>query len=179
MAPGYPSSMYIETVPNRGSPPAILLRESYRDGGSARKRTQLNPSHCRPSTSRGRAGCSRAGSCCRRRTALRRRALAAVRPQHDRDRRRPGPPLHHPDPPDPDPAGGLRSPRIPHRLYPVAATPKAIDASGIKDLRFAKETSSALGAMPLVSPESPLISGSVALALRHHSAWEAHIKMFT
>ena len=24
--------MYIETVPNRGSPPAILLRESYRDG---------------------------------------------------------------------------------------------------------------------------------------------------
>ena len=25
--------MYIESVPNRNSPPAILLRESYRDGG--------------------------------------------------------------------------------------------------------------------------------------------------
>jgi len=24
--------MYIETVPNRNSPPAILLRESYREG---------------------------------------------------------------------------------------------------------------------------------------------------
>ena len=37
--------MYIETVPNRGSPPAILLRESYRDGKSIRKRTLLNLSH--------------------------------------------------------------------------------------------------------------------------------------
>ena len=37
--------MYIETVPNRGSPPAILLRESYRDGGRIRKRTLLNLSH--------------------------------------------------------------------------------------------------------------------------------------
>jgi hypothetical protein len=37
--------MYVETVPNRGSPPAILLRESYRDGKSIRKRTLLNLSH--------------------------------------------------------------------------------------------------------------------------------------
>ena len=37
--------MYIETVPNRGSPPAILLRESYRDGKRVRKRTLLNLSH--------------------------------------------------------------------------------------------------------------------------------------
>ena len=37
--------MYIETVPNRSSPPAILLRESYRDGKSIRKRTLLNLSH--------------------------------------------------------------------------------------------------------------------------------------
>ena len=37
--------MYIETVPNRGSPPAILLRESYRDGESVRKRTLLNLTH--------------------------------------------------------------------------------------------------------------------------------------
>ena len=37
--------MYIETVPNRGSPPAILLRESWRDGARVRKRTLLNLSH--------------------------------------------------------------------------------------------------------------------------------------
>src|SRR5208282_4884144 len=41
----YPPPMYIETVPNRGSPPAILLRESYRDGKTVRKRTLLNLSH--------------------------------------------------------------------------------------------------------------------------------------
>jgi hypothetical protein len=34
--------MYIESIPNRGSPPAILLRESYRDGGKVKKRTLLN-----------------------------------------------------------------------------------------------------------------------------------------
>ena len=34
--------MYIEAVPNRNSPPAILLRESYRESGKVRKRTLLN-----------------------------------------------------------------------------------------------------------------------------------------
>jgi hypothetical protein len=34
--------MYIEAVPNRGSPPAILLRESYRESGKVKKRTLLN-----------------------------------------------------------------------------------------------------------------------------------------
>ena len=34
--------MYIEAVPNRNSPPAILLRESYRDGGKIKKRTLAN-----------------------------------------------------------------------------------------------------------------------------------------
>ncbi len=34
--------MYIEAVPNRNSPPAILLRESYRDNGRVKKRTLLN-----------------------------------------------------------------------------------------------------------------------------------------
>ena len=38
----YNEAMYIESVPNRNSPPAILLRESYRDGGKVRKRTLLN-----------------------------------------------------------------------------------------------------------------------------------------
>lgn len=34
--------MYVERVPNRGSPPAVLLRESYRDGGKVKKRTLAN-----------------------------------------------------------------------------------------------------------------------------------------
>lgn len=34
--------MYIESVPNRNSPPAVLLREAYRDGGKVRKRTLAN-----------------------------------------------------------------------------------------------------------------------------------------
>ena len=34
--------MYIESVPNRSSPPAILLRESFRDGGRVKKRTLAN-----------------------------------------------------------------------------------------------------------------------------------------
>ncbi len=40
--------MYIETVPNRTSPPAILLRESYRENGKVRKRTLCNLSHWPP-----------------------------------------------------------------------------------------------------------------------------------
>jgi transposase len=34
--------MYIEAVPNRGSPPAILLRESFRENGRVGKRTLAN-----------------------------------------------------------------------------------------------------------------------------------------
>ena len=34
--------MYIETVPNRNSPPAILLREGWREDGKVRKRTIAN-----------------------------------------------------------------------------------------------------------------------------------------
>ena len=34
--------MYIETVPNRNSPPAILLREGWRENGKVRKRTLAN-----------------------------------------------------------------------------------------------------------------------------------------
>ena len=37
--------MYIETVPNRHSPPAILLREGWREGAKTRKRTVANLSH--------------------------------------------------------------------------------------------------------------------------------------
>jgi hypothetical protein len=34
--------MFIDTIPNRTSPPAILLRESYREGGRVKKRTLAN-----------------------------------------------------------------------------------------------------------------------------------------
>jgi hypothetical protein len=37
--------MYVATIPNRQSPPAILLRESYREGGRVRNRTLANLSH--------------------------------------------------------------------------------------------------------------------------------------
>ena len=35
-------AMYIEKVPNRNSPPAVLLRESYREGEQVKKRTLAN-----------------------------------------------------------------------------------------------------------------------------------------
>jgi len=40
--------MYVESVPNRGSPPAILLRESFRQDGKVQKRTLANLSHWHP-----------------------------------------------------------------------------------------------------------------------------------
>lgn len=40
--------MYVEVVPNRGSRPAILLREGWREGGKVRKRTLANLSDWEP-----------------------------------------------------------------------------------------------------------------------------------
>ena len=40
--------MYVATVPNRNSPPAILLRESYRENGKVKTRTVANISHLPP-----------------------------------------------------------------------------------------------------------------------------------
>jgi transposase len=40
--------MYVASVPNRNSPPAILLRESYREAGKVKSRTVANISHLRP-----------------------------------------------------------------------------------------------------------------------------------
>jgi transposase len=37
--------MYISTIPNRNSPPAILLREAFREGGKVKNRTLANLSH--------------------------------------------------------------------------------------------------------------------------------------
>jgi transposase len=41
----YNVSMYVATVPNRNSPPAILLRESYRENGKVKTRTLANITH--------------------------------------------------------------------------------------------------------------------------------------
>ena len=40
--------MYATVVPNRGSPPAILLRETYRDGGKVKNRTLANLTKWKP-----------------------------------------------------------------------------------------------------------------------------------
>jgi Transposase DDE domain len=40
--------MYIATIPNRSSPPAILLRESYRQDGQVKSRTLANLTHWPP-----------------------------------------------------------------------------------------------------------------------------------
>ena len=45
--------MYIESVPNRDSPPAVLLRESYREDGKVRKRTLANLSCLSPEVIEG------------------------------------------------------------------------------------------------------------------------------
>ena len=39
MAEPYNVGMYIARIPNRSSPPAYLLRESYREGGKVKNRT--------------------------------------------------------------------------------------------------------------------------------------------
>ena len=45
--------MYIESVPNRNSPPAVLLRESFRDAGKVKKRTLANLSKWPPTLVEG------------------------------------------------------------------------------------------------------------------------------
>jgi Transposase DDE domain len=54
--------MYIEAVPNRNSPPAILLRESFRDGGKVKKRTLLNLSDWPPALVAGLRGLLKGGT---------------------------------------------------------------------------------------------------------------------
>ena len=42
--------MFIDTIPNRGSRPTILIRHSYREGGKVNKRTLANITHLPPET---------------------------------------------------------------------------------------------------------------------------------
>ena len=52
--------MYIESVPNRNSPPCILLRQDHREGKKVVKETLANltkwPKHIRPSSRHKRWG---------------------------------------------------------------------------------------------------------------------------
>src|ERR1700751_2228365 len=101
--------MYVAVVPNRGSPPAILLRESYREAGKTKNRTLANLSRWPaerieqlPAVLRGpplrreksSARC-RPGTCSPR-SAPRRIALDAVLPRRAPQRR--GPSTHGLDP---------------------------------------------------------------------------------
>ncbi|PPQ31773.1 hypothetical protein CCS01_16805 [Rhodopila globiformis] len=54
--------MYIEAVPNRNSPPAILLRESYRHEGKVGKRTLCNLSDWSPAHIEGLRGVLKGGT---------------------------------------------------------------------------------------------------------------------
>ena len=54
--------MYIESVPNRNSPPAVLPRESYREGGKVRKRTLCNLSDWAPAHIEGLRGVLKGGT---------------------------------------------------------------------------------------------------------------------
>jgi transposase len=54
--------MYIEAIPNRNSPPAILLRESYRHEGKVRKRTLCNLSDWSPAHVEGLRGVLKGGT---------------------------------------------------------------------------------------------------------------------
>ena len=54
--------MYIEAVTNRNSPPAILLRESYRVGNKVKKRTLLNLSDWAPDHIEGLRGVLKGGT---------------------------------------------------------------------------------------------------------------------
>ena len=53
--------MYIESVPNRNSPPAVLLRESYRDAGKVKKRTLANLTKWPPPSCRACEPCLKGG----------------------------------------------------------------------------------------------------------------------
>ena len=54
--------MYIESVPNRNSPPAVLLRETYRQNGKICKRTLCNLSHWPTAHVEGLRGVLRGGT---------------------------------------------------------------------------------------------------------------------
>jgi hypothetical protein len=45
---GSSSAVYVTVVPNRGSPPAILLRETYREEGKVKNRTLANLTKWKP-----------------------------------------------------------------------------------------------------------------------------------
>ena len=43
-------SFYVESIPNRNSPPAVLLRQAWREGKRIRRKTIANLSKLPPAT---------------------------------------------------------------------------------------------------------------------------------
>ncbi len=56
--------MYVAVIPNRGSPPAILLRESYREAGKTKNRPSPTCPAGPPSASSNCAPCYAVTNCC-------------------------------------------------------------------------------------------------------------------
>ena len=72
--------MYIEVVPNRNSPPAILLREGWREGKKVRKRTLASLSHWPPANIEALRRVLKGEALVAAGGRLRHRALVAARP---------------------------------------------------------------------------------------------------
>jgi len=74
--------MYVTRVPNRGSPPAVLLRESYREDGKVRTRTLANlsrwPEHKVEKLQRALKGLSAAPDLAAARAAMRRAVVIGI-----------------------------------------------------------------------------------------------------
>jgi hypothetical protein len=124
--------MYIESVPNRNSPPAVLLRESYREGGKVRKRTLLNLSSWPSARVDGLRAVLKGGV-----------VIPADQEAITITRSLPHGPVAAVIGSLPDPAKSLRPPRRPHRLYPVNSQPHKEIPRQINELRPVKVRSSA------------------------------------
>ena len=79
--------MYVPVVPNRGSPPAILLRESYCEAGKTKNRTLANLSRWPAERMEQLRAVLRGDNCCPRRGGGSRPRTAA-RPRARRTRHR-------------------------------------------------------------------------------------------
>src|SRR5438477_7164118 len=77
--------MFVDTIPNRKSPPAVLLRESYREGGRVKKRTLANLSRLPQALIDGIDHGLARSHCSPRHTDDQRGGAAARRTPHDPD----------------------------------------------------------------------------------------------
>src|SRR5271155_1969540 len=145
----YRAAMYVETVPNRGSPPAILLRESYREGKSVRKRTLLNLSNWSAEHIEGLRGVLKGGIVVpagREAFAVQRSTLAPARPRRRRvghgPRYRPGPVARPQEQARAQPAArsGAGDDRQPHHRAGLQAGDRQSARSGHRGLEPGRRT---------------------------------------